>query len=120
MPPFVTLEADATPLEVTQLPIRIANEALAAARRGGGGGGGGGGGEIRIEPAHALRVVVPHVAPLEDHRGDRDPATEANALALARLALEGHAAEELVSRDDQVRSIHWSPYDRVGEVDADP
>ena len=20
----------------------------------------------------------------------------------------------------QVRSIHWSPYDRVGEVDADP
>jgi hypothetical protein len=116
MPPFVTLEADATPLEVTQLPIRIANEALAAARRGGGGGGG----EIRIEPAHALRVVVPRVAPLEDHRGDRDPATEANALALARLALEGHAAEELVSRDDQVRSIHWFPYDRVGVVNADP
>ena len=24
------------------------------------------------------------------------------------------------SRNDQVRSIHWSPYDRVGVVNADP
>jgi len=27
---------------------------------------------------------------------------------------------EKTSRQDKVRSIHWSPYDRVGEVDADP
>jgi hypothetical protein len=33
----------------------------------------------------------------------------------------GEAEEEKKERDgSEVRSIHWSPYDRVGDVDADP
>jgi len=30
-----------------------------------------------------------------------------------------HAAR-IIHRDLKARSIHWSPYDRVGEVNADP
>jgi dihydroorotate dehydrogenase len=35
---------------------------------------------------------------------------------------EGHdaAVARLASNVPQVRSIHWSPYDRVGVVNADP
>jgi hypothetical protein len=39
----------------------------------------------------------------------------ATADAAARDALEAKKALE-----DEVRTIHWSPYDRVGVVNADP
>jgi DNA-binding protein HU-beta len=45
-------------------------------------------------------------------------AKAATATAAAKAAAGGGGAKE---RDgSEVRSIHWSPYDRVGEVDADP
>jgi hypothetical protein len=45
--------------------------------------------------------------------GDARAAVEAGAVAVA-------AAGEDARGEGEVRSIHWSPYDPVREVDADP
>ena len=61
--------------------------------------------------AARVRACVAHRGPPDEHRGDapheavRDQATEAIAAMFPK---------------DEVRSIHWSPYDPVRVVDADP
>ena len=44
-----------------------------------------------------------------DHEGEFDPRNPPR-----------HGRRAAPPRQSEVRSIHWSPYDRVGDVDADP
>jgi hypothetical protein len=46
--------------------------------------------------------------------------TRLAALDMADRFFDAVHVPSLVQADRQVRSIHWSPYDRVGEVNADP
>jgi hypothetical protein len=42
------------------------------------------------------------------------------AVGLAHIRRETLTAADEERNADQVRSIHWFPYDRVGVVNADP
>ena len=46
--------------------------------------------------------------------------TRLAALDMADRFFDAVHVPSLVQADRQVRSIHWSPYVRVGEVNADP
>ena len=54
------------------------------------------------------------------------PALVMRSVENARVALEAKDAvaarlrARVAALESEVRSIHWSPYDRVGVVDADP
>ena len=65
------------------------------------------------------------IGPAKRAVGSSSAATTANSRACARgrgapAAAERDGALAAESDDPKVRSIHWSPYDRVGDVDADP
>ena len=67
-------------------------------------------------------------------RAERDPeayakekldAAVAREVAIERAAADARRERERIRREKlraelEVRSIHWSPYDRVGVVNADP
>ena len=90
---FVTLDASATPSEIIQLPLRIANESRAALRGCGGGAKGGG---VILEPRHTLRLIVPHYSLSSSSAGVRggnasgtfSAAAVASAQAVRRLSDE--------------------------------
>ena len=51
--------------------------------------------------------------------GERGDFERAHALYLW-MTMQGTTKKNRSGENAKVRSIHWSPYDRVGDVDADP
>ena len=53
-------------------------------------------------------------------RGDGRCMFRSLAVGLAHIRRDTLTAADEERNADQVRSIHWFPYDRVGVVNADP
>jgi|EP00982_Pelagococcus_subviridis_P011282 DNA helicase-2/ATP-dependent DNA helicase PcrA len=59
-------------------------------------------------------ILAPIAAPMKVLAG---PGSGKTRVLVGRVT---HLINELGVPPSQVRSIHWSPYDRVGVVNADP
>jgi len=71
----------------------------------------------RFEAAAAAGGAFEDDARLNQSRGDPD-AEAVHLLAVVECAKVDDDDDD--DDDSEVRSIHWSPYDRVGVVNADP
>ena len=94
------------------------------------GGGKGGGGKF-VETVAAADGPSARVVGVSESRGGRgglrggggsgsDPGDAGDARAAVAAVDERRRERRAATRARQVRSIHWSPYDPVREVDADP
>jgi hypothetical protein len=88
--------------------------------------GGGGGGDDDDDAGHAWKYVSPaaaasFVAPSSGGGGGGGGVlVSAFGAPLTRLPVPSRLFSFGGGGGDQVRSIHWSPYDPVGVVNADP
>jgi hypothetical protein len=68
--------------------------------------------------------IYRHTQPLRDVSPPREPQpvrVQRESDSDDSTSSDGSSSEEDVERvEDEVRSIHWFPYDRVGVVNADP
>ena len=82
----------------------------------------------RALPHSPHASTPPHSGPIGG--GPNSPTTRASledllrraeaSCAMTAMTTSADLAARMASSPAEVRSIHWSPYDRVGDVDADP